>query len=168
MPLSLIPYEENMALDTYGRKTDEIYTVIADPTFERRLKEFDSNLKLMFDQESKRWVILEWAYDNSGWNIILKCEDKEGNPKPLGDWVFNKLFVFRQAWIAKMDKGPDKWLDDLVAECKDIKQEQEQKSAVARQDAILDDITEWKKAAREFDGGCANDVTAGYQHTRSN
>jgi hypothetical protein len=157
-----------MALDTYGRKIDEFYTIMSDPTFERRLKDFDSRLKLMYDQQSKRWVILEWAYDDSGWNIILKCEDRDGNPKPLGDWVFNKLFVFRQAWIEKMEKGPEKWLSDMEAQAEEIKKEQEQKLSVKNQEMILDDITEWKKAAREFDGGCPSDVTAGYQHTRNN
>lgn len=157
-----------MALDTYGRKTDEFYSIITDPTFEKRLQAFDPRLKLMFDQQSKRWVVLEWAYDDSGWNIILKCEDREGNPKPLGEWVFNKLFVFRKQWEAKMEKGPDKWLDDMVAECTEIQKEQERKASEKHQDMILDDITEWRKAAREFDGGCANDVTAGYQHKRNN
>lgn len=151
-----------MALDTYGQQTDEIYTIISDPTFERRLKQFDPRLKLMFDQQAKRWVILEWAYDNSGWNIILKAEDREGKPMPLGDWVFNKLFVFRQQWLAKAEKGVDRWLEDMKEECEDIKAEQARKASENQQNKILDDINDWRRGARELDNRPKSDVTAGY------
>jgi hypothetical protein len=157
-----------MALDTYGRQVDEVYAIISDPTFERRLKDFDPRLKLMFDQESKRWMILEWAYDNSGWNIILKAEDRDGKPKALGDWVFNKLFVYRQNWLTKAEKGADRWLEDMAEECRNIKAEKERKVSEVGQEKILDDINEWRRGARELDGRPTSDVTAGYPKQRSN
>jgi hypothetical protein len=151
-----------MALDTYGQQVDQVYAIITDPTFERRLKLFDPRLKLMFDQKDRRWVILEWAYDNSGWNVILKAEDKEGNPMPLGDWVFNKLFVFRQQYLDKREKGVAKWLGDLKDECDTYKAEQARKSSDNRQHKILDDINDWRRGARELDNLPKSDVTAGY------
>jgi len=116
----------------------------------------------MFDQKDRRWVILEWAYDNSGWNVILKAEDKEGNPMPLGDWVFNKLFVFRQQYLDKREKGVAKWLGDLKDECDTYKAEQARKSSDNRQHKILDDINDWRRGARELDNLPKSDVTAGY------
>lgn len=151
-----------MALDTLGRPVVQ-NTMICDPSFERRLKDFDPRLKLMFDQATQRWVILEWAYDNSGWNIILKAEDKEGYPKPLGEWVFNKLFAYRQAYELKRSLGPDKWLTKLAQEAEDQRNEEEDKNAKEREYKILDDINEWRRGAREFDNRPASDVTAGYQ-----
>ena len=155
-----------MALDTYGRKFDDVYQIITDPSFEKRLKLFDRNLKLVFDQQSKRWVILEWALDGSDWNIILKAEDKEGNTRPLGQWVFNTLFAYRQNYIAKREMGADKWFESLAEEANTNNTVADSKASKAHQEQILDDIVEWRKAAREFDGGCANDVTAGYQYKR--
>lgn len=151
-----------MALDTYGQRTDDIYTIISDPTFERRLRDFDPRLKLMFDQKEKRWVILEWAYDNSGWNVILKAEDNNGNPRPLGEWVFNKLFVFRQQWLAKADMGVDRWMDSLKQQSEDYKAEKAKKLSETQQDKIKDDINDWRKGARELDNRPTSDVTAGY------
>jgi len=151
-----------MPLDTMGQRVDEIYTIMTDPTFERRLKAFDPRLKLMFDQASKRWVILEWAYDNSGWNIILKCEDSEGKPKPLGDWVFNKLYAYRQNWITMAEGGVDNWLNSLSSQADEYKRKKDEEASSKHIDMILDEINEWRRAARELDGLPKSDVTAGY------
>jgi len=149
--------------DTFGQEIEQTYSVIlTDPNFERRLKAFDPRLKLMFDQGSKRWIVLEWAYDNSGWNRILVAEDKEGNPKPLGEWVFNRLFVYRQRYEAKRDIGVDQWFKNLVYEADKEKEKKSENWSDNHQAMLREDITQWRKASKELKNEPIADATAGY------
>lgn len=136
--------------------------VLDDPTFESRLKMFDSNLSLVFDQFRQRWMILEKAYDGSGYNVIIVAEDENGNPKRLGEWVFNRLWVYRKRYEAKRDIGVDRWFDQLLYEAEAQRMEMDKKATEEGQYRLIDDITRWKKAARELDNFPASDVTAGY------
>jgi len=154
----------SLAHDETGRRIDATYKIISHD-FERRLKQFDPRLKLVFDQGRDRWVILEQAYDNSGWNIIITAEDNDGNPQPLGEWVFNKLWVYRQRWAAKQRMGTDKWLDKLANEAKAQKDKMQADASDENRAMIRDDITQWRKAAREVAGDPASDAKAGYRKT---
>lgn len=142
--------EFEMQTDTHGQKISETYRVISEPSFERRLKAFDPRLKLMFDQKKERWVILEAAYDNSGWNIILKAEDRNGNPKPLGEWVFNSLYVKRKRWEALNAMGAEKWLQNLKDQALDWRASESRKISEDHQAQIRDDIWQWRRAAKEI------------------
>lgn len=155
---------ELASIDTYGQKIQETYSLIlTDPTLENRIKNFDPNLKLMFDQVKKRWVINEWAQDNSGWNCILIAQDKEGNPEPLGEWVFQALRVKRDAWEKKMAMGANAYFKHLIDKADSQKRKMAESASLENQDMIRDDIISWRKAAKEIGKGVASDVTAGYR-----
>lgn len=148
--------------DRLGRKFGDTYSLIlTEPDFERRLQSFDPNLKLMFDQVSKKWRVLEWAPDNSGWNIILTAEDANGNPKPLGDWVFTRLYVYRHNYEIRHN-NPSQFFDDLIYEADRQENEIETKSSIDHMYQLLDERNEWRRAARELSGRPTSDVTAGY------
>ena len=149
--------------DTYGQNIESTYLVLGDPTFERRLKQFDPRLKLMFDQNLKRWVVLEEAYDGSGWNCIIKCQNPDKSPRPVGDWVFEKLHKYRQVYEFKVRQGIDNWLHGLRRELEYQQQIESEKASREHQDMLRDDLTQWRKASKELQGMPANDATAGYR-----
>lgn len=152
-----------MHTDTYGRDIKEAYRIIENPSFERRLKAFDPRLKLMFEQKSKRWVIMEAAYDNSGWNVILKAENKDGSEKPLGEWVFNALFVKRRNWEVKAAQGATRWIDDLKYQAEKQKQIITKNISQEHQEMLREDVLQWRKASKELQGLPIADATAGYR-----
>lgn len=148
-------------LDNNGQPITRLLT---DPAFEARLKTFDPNLELVFDQTRERWMVLEKALDGSGtYNIIIIAEDKDKQPKPLGEWVFNTLYVYRQRYDEKVRVGVDNWLNGLADEAKRQKAEMEEKASQDNVDRIKDDITSWRKASKEIQGLPVSDVTAGYR-----
>lgn len=132
--------------DLLGNKFGEEYSLImTDYSFENRLKAFDSNLKLMFDQRKKRWTILEWARDNSGWRILMTCEDDFGNPMPVGDWVFGHLKWMQDQYTQKL-KGSDGFYDDLVAKADEYKVKKDKELSEEAQYRVRTDIHQWRKA----------------------
>lgn len=136
-------------IDQLGRRLDQRYsTILTDPSFERRLKAFDKNLRLMFDQHSKRWIILEWAIDHSGWNIIIKAEDSDGNAKPLGDWVFNQLYVYNHRYQDKI-RNPAQFFKSLIYEETRQQEAIEKKNSDDFKGVVLDDINFWRKLSKE-------------------
>lgn len=154
-------WKESVNEDKLGRKFGERYsTILTDPTFERRLKLFDPSLKLMFDQVKKRWRILEWAPDNSGWNILMTAEEN-GEPRPLGEWVFNTLYVWRHNYNLKRD-NPEQYWNDLMHTQKEQVSQLEAKHSDDGKHRILEERNEWRKAARELKNFPKSDVTAGY------
>lgn len=154
--------KESINFDRFNRKFGERYSLIlTEPDFERRLKNWDPNLKLMFDQHSKRWCILEWSSDNSGWNLLMKAEDEEGNPTPLGDWVFNKLYVWRDRWLYKMH-NPDQFLDDMIYKAQCEQESISNNISDNNKHLLLHDRNDWRRAARELKNFPTSDVTAGY------
>ncbi len=151
-------------VDTFGNNVKERYSLIlTEPYFEQRLKAFDPNLRLCFDQVKKRWTILERAYDGSGFKSLIVAEDDQGNPKPLGEWVFNKLFVWRKRWEAKAAMGADDWFQDLVAQAISQQAEIDARSSDNHQAMLRDDVTQWRKCSKELQGLPASDATAGYR-----
>lgn len=148
--------------DRLGQKFGKEYsTILADPYFEARLKSFDPNLKLMFDQHKKKWIVLEWALDNSGWNLILTCEDKEGNPKPVGDWILNKLYVQRHN-AEERRRNPQQYFDDLMYKAEYEKNKIEESAHSEQRAKLIDDIISWRKVDNQLNNRPVSDVTAGY------
>lgn len=148
--------------DGLGQKFGETYSLIlTDPTFERRLKQFDPNLKLMFDQNRKRWCILEWAPDQSGWNLLITAQDDKGEAKPLGEWVFNKLYVWRHNYELRA-KNPNQFFDDLMWKADWQKNTIETQISLDHQHLLSQERNEWRKAWKEINNLPKSDVTAGY------
>lgn len=149
--------------DRLGNKIGETYsTMLVDPYFEKKLKSFLPSLKLMFDQVKKKWVILEWAPDNSGWNIIYTFQDDFGNPMPLGDYVFDHLRDMMNQNEIKL-KNPDAYFDNLIYKSEKQKEEIQRKSSEEHKKKLLEDINEWRKSSRELKNQPKSDVTAGYR-----
>ncbi len=149
-------------IDVAGKHLGETYSLILqDSTFEKRLHRFDPNLKLMFDQQKRKWCILQKGEDGRHWNLLLTAEDNEGNPKPLGEWIFNKLFVWRHNHEVKM-RNPDQWCRDMQWKAEWEESVIETKMSLNHQDMLKDDIISWRKANRELKNQPSSDVTAGY------
>lgn len=136
--------------------------ILTDPTFESRLKSFDPNLKLMFDQRIKKWRILELAPDNSGWNIILTCENPETKEAVgLGDWVFMTLRAYQESYELRR-KNPNNFFNGLISEAAAQAAQIEAKGSEEHKYKLLDERNEWRRAARELRNLPKSDVTAGY------
>ncbi len=153
------------ALDTYGKPACRVYNfgrILADNSFEQRLKCFDPNLKLVFDNTRQRWTILEWALDNSGWNIVMRAQDDEGNPKPLGEWMLNQLYVWRHNNSRQRDVGIIQWEKESDYEM------EKQKAAILAghsrefRGRIVDNINQFRRGHKEMINESTADVTAGY------
>jgi len=150
--------------DGAGNLIGKTYSLILqDPFFERKLKSFDPNLRLSFDQVRRKWVVLEAAPDRSGWNIIITCEDDSGNPKAPGEWVLNRLFVYRQRYEAKKQVGVDEWFKRLKAQADANVLNEEEKISDDHRARLREDVVQWRKAAKELDNLPASDATAGYR-----
>ena len=137
-------------------------TILMNPFFEKRLKNFDPRLKLMFDQSKKRWVVLEWALDDSGWNIVLIAQHDDGTPKALGEWVFNRLWVYRQRHEQKQNMGLDNWMKSMREEAEGQRNTIEEAASDDHQAMLRDDVTQWRKVSKELDGLPPSDAVAGY------
>ena len=151
-------------IDTFGHKISESYTrVLVDPFFERRLKLFDPNLCLMFHRFRERWMVLEKSPAGVGYNIIIVAEHPDTkHPRPLGDWVFEKLYKYRQMHDLKMKRGVNNWFKDLESQAFSQKNEIEQKISSDHQDMIKDDLLQWKKISKEYQNLPVSDAKAGY------
>ena len=150
--------------DVLGNKLGKDYSMIlTDPTFERRLKAFDPNLKLLFDQNKKKWTILEYERDNTGkWRILLRSEDDvTKKPIPVGDWIFERLLEFRNMYEHNAINS-DQHFRDLTYKADMQMVELETKSSINHMHQLLDDRNEWRRAARELKNFPKSDVTAGY------
>ncbi|OQA61432.1 MAG: hypothetical protein BWY41_00112 [Candidatus Atribacteria bacterium ADurb.Bin276] len=150
--------------DRAGNLIGETYSLILqDPFFENKLRNFDPNLRLTFDQIQKKWVVLEAAPDGSGWNVILACEDEDGNPKAPGEWVLNRLYVYRQRYEAKREMGIDEWFKRLKSDLDAYVEKKEQQISDDHQAMLREDVVQWRKAAKELEGLPVSDATAGYR-----
>jgi hypothetical protein len=150
--------------DILGNEYNENQTIILkDPWFEVWLKRFDPNLRLVFDQGRRKWIILEWSPPAGAYNILLVCEDKDGNPKGLGDWVKNKLIVWRNNYEVKKRQGVDQWMNALNKEALRQKEEIDQRCSKEMQYIINDERLGFRKAYREMRNEPISDVTAGYR-----
>lgn len=161
--------------DFLGNKFGETYSLIlTDPTFEKRLKMFHQStgghpddIKLMYDQSRKRWCVLEWAPDNSGWNLLLVCEDKiTKEPRPVGDWIFNQLFVWRHNFLEKQKDSASYW-DNLDYQAKQQRLAIDSAWSREHRGILADERNEWRKAWREINSLPVADVTAGYPKSTS-
>lgn len=155
--------KETTKEDILGNKFGERYSLImTDPTFERRLKAYDPNLKLMFDQFTKRWAILVWREDNTGWQVLMKCEDDFGNPMPLGDEVFVQLNWMRKQYDEKY-KNCNSFYEKLLTQADEYKEKQERKMSEENQYRIRTDWVQWRKGFDRLKNLPSSDATAGYR-----
>lgn len=162
-PSLFIMTEKRFEKDQTGRELNKHYstTLLVDPAFERKLQAFDPDLKLIFDQTKKRWVILQWTGDPYNWAHIMTLEDEHGNPLPFSDMILNKLYVWRhRAEVRNQD--PMKWFRGLTAEAERQKDEIDSRVSQDNQYRLKNDILQWRKAARELQGMPGNDITAGF------
>lgn len=153
-------------IDTHGRRIADGYKILADPTFDKRLKAFDERLSLLFDQTTQRWVIVEEAGDRSGFNIIIIAEDSEGNPKSLGDWIFNQLFVFRAKAEEKKGLGADRWLAALRYQADYETAKNFKKTSQTAREMILDDINVWRRGIAELNNEPTSDIGVSYRKVK--
>lgn len=152
-----------MSLEINGGVTKENYTrILTDPSFGRRLKAFDKNLELFFDNGKKKWVVME-AVSNGTWNLIVTCEHEDGTPKPVGDWIFNRLFVFRARQEAKQQVGVDTWLKQMRAQVELQDEMEQQKLSDNHQAHLREDVIQWRKGSYEMKGKPKSDAIAGYR-----
>lgn len=151
-----------LAIDTHGRRLNDGYKVLMDPTFEKRLKGFDPNLILLFDQTKQRWVVLEKALDSGCHNIIIVAEDESGNPKPLGDWVFNQLFVYRAKFEEKHRMGADQWIAHLKYQADYENAKSLAKASQTAREMIVDDINVWRRGIAELNNEPTSDIGVHY------
>lgn len=142
-----------------GNELGKVYsTTILNPEFERRLKLFDPNLKLMFDQITKKWVILEYALDGSGWNILMKNLEAED----LNDKIINQLFVLANN-AEERNRNPNQYFDDIMYAA-DKQREMIEKNLSDDHKHLVggEQRNEWRKLARNLNNLPTADVTAGY------
>lgn len=155
---------EEIQFDVCGQNIAENYSVIlTDPTFEARLKAFDPNLVLKFHKGLRRWMVLERLHDNSGLKPLIIAEDERGNPKPLGEWVFNKLFVFACKHEEKIRRGVTNWFKDIIYEADKQREKIEENVSDDHQAQLREDVMQWRKVSKELKNEPVSDATAGYQ-----
>jgi len=138
------------------------YLILADSSFDRRLKLFDPNLYLVFDQKRQRWCVLEKALDGSGSNLLIVCEDDKGEPKPLGEWVFNTLFVWRARGEERNRNVEQFYLDERAEEDRQAK-EMNKKADEIGEYFWKHEIRACQKIANLLSNLPQNDVTAGFR-----
>lgn len=154
---------EKFYKDALGGRPDKDYDLqIVDPNFVNRLKMFDENLKLVFDKRIDKFRILEWAPDGSGWNILLTLEDSEGNPKPMGEWVFNILYVWRKRWEMKMEMGTERFFDQMSYDADNLFEKEKAKVDDLSDEIMKEESLTFDKASREINNLPTSDATAGY------
>lgn len=61
------------------------------------------------------------------------CQDEEGTPMPLGEWIFEKLREMRQNWEA-LGGNTERGVRNALAESDRIEKEMEAKREAARLD----------------------------------
>lgn len=149
--------------DRFGNEFGKEYTtILTDPAFEMKLKQFDPNLRLFFNKEVKRWVILEWALDCSGWNVIFIFEDDYKHPMPVGDWVFMHLREMRNT-NERLRKNPKQFfLDTYNLSDRQFDQEDRRIDDETRH-LLREHRNEFRKGWRALNKMPLADVTAGYR-----
>jgi hypothetical protein len=64
---------------------------------------------------------------------VLMCQDAEGTPMPLGDWIFEKLREMRHNWET-LGGNTDRGVKNAIAESDRIEHEMTQKREAASED----------------------------------
>jgi hypothetical protein len=119
--------------------------------FQKRLQAFDSSLLIVWHKPP------HWPRHRRGvWKIercvqhrpdggphnhvcnrvyILMCQDSDGTPMPLGEWIFEKLREMRHNWEA-MGGDTERGVRNALADSNRIEQEMEAKREAASEDMI--------------------------------
>lgn len=138
------------------------YWIMPDSTWDMRLKAFDPNLRLVFDQLTKRWKIIENALDGDGVNIVLTLEDCEGNAQPFGEWIFGALRDFRnKAYEAK--RNLDQFLLGEENEAQRQRSEMERKCDEIGDYFAKHEKREYGKIMNLLRGDPVSDISAGFR-----
>lgn len=115
--------------------------------FQRRLAAFDKDLyvvwhKSPYSKQPGRWKIERCVRHFGGTHshvcervYVLMCQDEDGVPKPLGDWVFEKLREMRSNWEA-LGGDTERGVRNAIALSDGIEQAMEQKREAAQEDMI--------------------------------
>lgn len=122
--------------------------------FQRRLQSFDPDLLVVWHQspfvkQAGRWKIERCVRHHAGFDLsgrplhthicervyILMCQDEEGTPKPLGEWIFEKLREMRSNWEA-LGGDTERGVKNALAASDDVEQEREQKRELDTQDVL--------------------------------
>lgn len=149
--------------DRFGNLFEKDYvTILSDPFLERKLKDFDERLKLVYNKEKDRWVILEWALDNSGWNVIYIFEDDFGNKMPPGEYVLMHLKDMRDNNDA-LRADVDQYFLNLENKVEDLTFKEEAKIGDLHKHLIREHINPIRKAFRSINNKPTADITAGYR-----
>lgn len=140
--------------------------ILTDLDFENRLKRFDPSLYLRFNKLSKMWMVLERCPDGTGYNVLIECKHDDGTPKPLGEWVFNRLFVMRHNYEFKRseeEKNSGAWFNHYMYESERNKERELKKLSHENILHHVDDVNLYKKFWRHINKQPTSDVTAGYR-----
>jgi len=116
--------------------------------FQRRLAAFDKDLyvvwhKSPYSKQPGRWKIERCIRHFGGKEhshvcervYILMCEDADGTPKPLGEWVLDELRAGRQRWEA-LGGDTERGVRNALAESNRVEQELQAKREAASEDMI--------------------------------
>jgi hypothetical protein len=115
--------------------------------FQARLRAFDETLivawhKSPFSKKPGRWKIERCVKHRPGGGphdhvcdraYIMMCQDAEGIPMPLGEWVFEKLREMRHNW-EQLGGATERGIRNAIALSNNIDEERETKREAARQD----------------------------------
>lgn len=145
----------------------EYTSLLSDPYFEKQLNLFDPNLRLYFNQEVKRWAILEWALDHSGWNVVYVFEDDYGNATPVGEWVFIHLREMRDN-NDKLRQNPNAFISDAEYQSNSLFEKEEERLGEEERALIRDHANDFRRAIRAARNLPISDVTAGYRKIERN
>ena len=124
-------------------------------SFQRSLTAFDKDLYVVWHKsphtkQAGRWKIERCikhygkGFDQSGRPLhdhtcsrtyILMCQDEDGVPLPLGEWVFEKLREMRSKWEA-LGGDTERGVRNAIAESDRLEQELEDKRKAARDEMI--------------------------------
>jgi hypothetical protein len=133
-----------------------IQTILA-PTvsksFQKRLRNFDPNLRAIFNCETERFEILRWA--SNKWNWIIAVENDDNSFRPLDERIFKKLYemdiIARYGSIANWEKH----MDEMQAKWR--KSEDDRDNHNLKCD-LKDDRILWQRAEENFRSGIVNDL----------
>ncbi len=124
--------------------------------FQRKLQDFDRDLLITWHRpphwpRSRRgvWKVERCANHHAGFDLsgrpqhthvcervyVLMCQDEEGTPMPLGEWIFEKLREMRQNW-ERLGGNTERGIRNALAESDAIEKELEAKREASSADMI--------------------------------
>lgn len=120
--------------------------------FKKRLKNFDPNLKVVFNCETERFEILR--YSSGRWHWVIAIENEDGSFRHLDERIFKRLYEMDiisrfgsiENWEKHMDEMQENW-----------RKEQDKKNDHELKCKIKDDRKLWQRAEENFRSGIVNE-----------